>query len=784
VLSELRGRLEVHGKAERRNAAEAPSFEISLATHGLVAQGVPKGAPPWRTEGLDARALVATDGPTRGAHVDTELVDARGTVASASADAPLPLGELLAEGADLATRLMEAPLSAHLHVPRRALAQMPRIAPRAPLEGEVQLDADVRGTASHPLVTLAARAFGLHPAHDPLLQPFDASIDATYDGARAVATAQVQRKEATLLDAHAELDVAATDLIAGRKDLFWTASCGAAMHDFPLENITPIADKHVRGDVSGSFELQGLHTDASLDARLEATRLQIDKAIFTRGLLTMSARQGNFDARARLDQGDGYGDVHARAGIAWGAAIAPSMDPARPLDIAVDAKKLRAAAAKPFLEGITSELDGRLDSDLRMSVRADKAGEATGAIVFDQGRVEFPALGEELKNAHAKISIQPWGTVRVDDVSAEGATGRLKAWGSASLDGLAFHTGEGHVRIDKGNKLPLLLEGVALGDAWGAIDAKAEAKDGAIDLHLEVPSLHLDLPASAAHPVQSLDPDSHIDVGVRDENGAFRELLLGPKTEKRSSSASHLHLVAHLGDDVEIRRDHSLQISLAGAPVVDVTDTTRVSGEIRLVLGKIEVQGKMFEIEKGTVNFTGQDPGNPVVVATAYYDAPDGTRVYADFTGPVRTGKLTLRSEPAHSQDEILAILLFGSPEGSFGASTVPGQDSGAAAKAAGLGGSYVAQGVNKALSGVTKVDVATRIDTSQADNPRPQLEVQLAKDVGVHVVYNLGVPAPGQSPDRTLLVIDWRFVRRWLLETTIGDQGSSMVDLIWKYRY
>ena len=51
----------------------------------------------------------------------------------------------------------------------------------------------------------------------------------------------------------------------------------------------------------------------------------------------------------------------------------------------------------------------------------------------------------------------------------------------------------------------------------------------------------------------------------------------------------------------------------------------------------------------GTVNFTGQPTDNPVVVATAAYDSPDGTKGFADFVGPVKTGKLTLRSEPPHT---------------------------------------------------------------------------------------------------------------------------------------
>src|SRR5262249_10040982 len=152
-----------------------------------------------------------------------------------------------------------------------------------------------------------------------------------------------------------------------------------------------------------------------------------------------------------------------------------------------------------------------------------------------------------------------------------------------------------------------------------------------------------------------------------------------------------------------------------------------------------------FKIERGTLTFSGDDPQNPTVVATAVHDAPDGSRIFADFAGPVKTGKITLRSEPPHSQDEILSILLFGSPEGAFGTSQAPARAEGqVAATATSIGGSFLAQGLNRALEGLTGADITTRVSTSEAGTPRPELVVQIAKNVSVQAVYNLGTPAPG----------------------------------------
>ena len=41
-----------------------------------------------------------------------------------------------------------------------------------------------------------------------------------------------------------------------------------------------------------------------------------------------------------------------------------------------------------------------------------------------------------------------------------------------------------------------------------------------------------------------------------------------------------------------------------------------------------------------------------------------------------------------------------------------------------------------------------------------------------------------GQAPDRTFITLDFRIRRRWSLATTVGDQGGTSVDAIWRHRY
>ena len=382
--------------------------------------------------------------------------------------------------------------------------------------------------------------------------------------------------------------------------------------------------------------------------------------------------------------------------------------------------------------------------------------------------------------------MNPWGTLQFEDFAADAPTGHLTASGDAVLEGLALRTAAAQIHIAKGQSIPIALEGVPMGRAYGDVKttAKMSADGKRLEVGVEIPLLQVALPQSTGHSVQALEPDKAVRVGVHGSGGSFVSLPLVPPQRPRPPSDLVVHATVALGEDVEVKRDTTVDVVAHGAIDVLVTDKAHLTGKIIVDRGKLELDGKIFTIDRGTVTFLGNDPSNPMVVATATWDAPDQTRVYADFSGLVASGKLRLRSEPALSQDEILSLVLFGSPDGSFGAQAPPGQAASTGVQAAGMAGGGVTEGLNKAISGITSVDISTRVDTSEANSPRPELAVQITKTVSARLGYKLGVPAPGENPDRTELTLDWRFVRNWSLVAVVGDQGSTALDVVWRMRY
>jgi translocation and assembly module TamB len=297
------------------------------------------------------------------------------------------------------------------------------------------------------------------------------------------------------------------------------------------------------------------------------------------------------------------------------------------------------------------------------------------------------------------------------------------------------------------------------------------------------------LPDTGTHDVQALGDLDGVTTGAKLGSGGFVEIPLDATIPVGPGGPppAPIKLDIRLGNEVQVTRGTNLDVHLQGEPIVTIAEDVKVTGQIRLVRGSIDVQGKPFTIENGTITFVGDDPSNPQVVLTAEWTAQDGTRVYADFVGPLKTGKVTLRSDPVlpGGQNDILALILFGTTEASP-SSTTPDYST-----AAGVAGGAAVQPINKALGGVNKAldkfgvvgGITAKVDTSTA-NPRPEVEFQIARQISVEIGWVIGTPPPGTNPDSTLLTLKWRFRRNWSLEGTVGDQGTSIIDLIWQHRY
>jgi translocation and assembly module TamB len=103
------------------------------------------------------------------------------------------------------------------------------------------------------------------------------------------------------------------------------------------------------------------------------------------------------------------------------------------------------------------------------------------------------------------------------------------------------------------------------------------------------------------------------------------------------------------------------QIHVRKDPAADLT----LAGSIEAVRGWYAFQGRKFEVEKGQLLFTGGNEIDPGLDIVARYTLPQYT-VDLVVGGVASAPTLTLRSDPALEQADILSLLLFGKPAGAL----------------------------------------------------------------------------------------------------------------------
>ena len=795
-LSRIGGALDLGGHVARDSASDAsPEITLSAATEGLVATG--PATAPWTLQGTDLQAEVKVDGADAHTTLSARAVDGHGLLASVTAASDgVPYARIFARDEPLLPLLRVVPFTAGVSIPGRELADFPAVLGTRGLHGELGGTLAWQGSLDKPTVDVQATLARGGASAKVLSGTLDLALTGHYDGARVDADLTASERSQSLLDAAAQIDVRAADLLAYEAGvpLPWKAGTQVKLTRFPLQSLAALDDRQVRGHLSGDFSIQGLHDDGHATLDLSSSDFSVGDMACKSAAVKATIDGHTFDAQTSLEESDGTMQAVAHAGARWGTAMTPSMDTAQTADVTVTAKTFRVDLIQPLVETVFSELDGRLDADVK--IHADPARrllQPQGSVRLTGGVVEVAGFGGEFHDATAEIDFTPDGVVKLQKVSAMGLSGKVEAAASARFDGLAFAGARANLQVQRQQPLPLVVDGVQVGTFDGqvgvAVDPIAAAQGGGYDVKVEVPQMQLQLPTQTTRTVQTLGSLGDVTVGTQRPGQGFVPLPLDGPTQRAAAGAarSPLRVTVALGQNVVVKRGTQLQVYLGGSPTITIASDVKATGQVKLLRGSLDVQGKTFTIETGTVTFV-DDPTNPQVVLEASWPAPDGTTIYADFIGPLKTGKVTLRADPPRPQDEILSLILFGTTDEqtpSTSGTTAQGSS------AVGAAGGAATAPINQALGGVNQMldsfglvgGISTRVDTSQA-TPRPEVEIQIARDLSVQVAWVLGVPPPGSNPDTTLFTLDWRFLRSWSLETTVGDAGTSILDLVWQHRY
>jgi translocation and assembly module TamB len=798
------GKLTLAGHITRRASSDAvPDVTLSLKTSGLrfetrTAPDLAKGhttlvaAPKTPASGVDVAVDLEANGAAKSGRIVVSLVDAHGTVVSVDArSTAIPYAQLASAPATLAERMLHVPFTARVTMPSRSLERLPDVLRLDGASGTADLTASIEGTVLDPRATVHGNMHSLRLAGGHRSETSEAELTGQYDGAVADVALHVTGPSSggsrdDLLDAAAHVNARMAEIIE-HGAASWDASASVKLKGFPLAMVPPLSDRRVHGTANGEVQLTGLHRDARAKLDLDIAGLRVAKQKYGR-IRLLSAYDGReLDADLNFDQETGTAEAKAKMALRWGSQLVPSPDPSGSTHASLTASKLRVGFVAPFIQSAADAFEGSLDADAHVNLDPGRKPEMSGTVSLTDGTVGLAMLGQELHAVTAHVVFSPDGVVRLQDASASASAGKATAVGVARLDGTSIVGAEVDLQIAKRDAMPLDVEGTNLGSAYGKLVAKlATSTDReTTTVSVDVPSLNVRLPDASTHSVEDLgDPPEHDHIGTYAAPGRFVTLPMDghqARPESDEPAGSKLIVNVHIGD-AQIARGTDVRANLTGNLTARVEKQTTMTGRITIRSGKLDVQGKSFEIEPGgTATFT-SDPANPEIKVTAGWTAEDGTRVLADYVGPLKTGKVTLRSDPPRPQNEIVALIAFGTADGSE-ATPYAAAPSDPGVKAGTTVGGLATAGLSKGLDKLTGLDITAKIDTSQP-NPRPEVEVQIASNISLELSVVLGTPPPGTNEDTTYATVDWRFHKHWSLETTFGNAGSSIADVIWRRRY
>ena len=121
------------------------------------------------------------------------------------------------------------------------------------------------------------------------------------------------------------------------------------------------------------------------------------------------------------------------------------------------------------------------------------------------------------------------------------------------------------LRIDEDDKLPITLEGEAIGDAWGSLEASYQHDEAAKtnDIRVNLKKLNVELPPTPPHGIQNMDAAEHIRVGLFRRDRAFVPVALQPLEEAGAPSEYKTVVVVELGS-MRISKGQQVKVGLGG----------------------------------------------------------------------------------------------------------------------------------------------------------------------------------------------------------------------------
>lgn len=774
-LDKIEGQAFAEVRVEREDSTKLPSVFMAGSTEGFGAT-VP-GEEPVVLEGIDLRAAAGVSGQTGHIATSAQLVDVHGQLGSASGAARIDLEHVVTDPDRFFEQLSRTSVSATFAVPERPLSSFPESLRLEGLGGSFSGTLAVSGPISEPDLALRASLDQVSLAQGPWTRPLrvDSRLDYQTRSGRTTAHAEVNDagRRVASVDAKGIMPWAsqAPEPLPATLEGF-RGEAKLSLDRLPLGLFTDLTEAEIDGTLSGDAVLEW-REQPKMVAKVKLENGSVDYVPLGQGQLWLRSEENILNVRLRFNQGQGSLDTRLIAALDWKGGLGIAED--KPIQVELDASGYDAIVLKPVVKDLLSEISGRVDADLSLSLEPAPdpkvpgetrwTGALRGTASMVDGTVQLRGLGLQLddvgfQGTASESRGMTWIAVRNFGAKARSESENVAATANLYFSGIELQSAQAGFSL---SKVPVLVEGVSQASASGVGTVRVSRQQDQMSVEVNLPELTANLPRSTGRKVIPLSRNATIEIV---------QPLSKPEGGPGGQSLPWV-LTFELGENVKITRN-DLNIPLTGRPVLRLDDTTSMSGFLELEPGgRVSLLGRVFVIDRGVIRFDGEEATNPSIDITALWQSPTHV-VTVHIRGTPREATLDLSSDPPLPEAEVTALLLgTGSSEGG-----------GAAVTGAGLGASLF----NDLFSGTPLDRVELRAST-EAERENYTAAVQVSDSVWFEATYKssnssqTSGPGAADAPSGISGTVDWRFHRNWSLRSELGTLGAGF-DMLWQYRY
>jgi translocation and assembly module TamB len=220
------------------------------------------------------------------------------------------------------------------------------------------------------------------------------------------------------------------------------------------------------------------------------------------------------------------------------------------------------------------------------------------------------------------------------------------------------------------------------------------------------------------------------------------------------------------GANVELRGDLNIR--------KDFREPISIIGNIGVIRGTYENFGKVFRIQEGgTVSFSGREEIDPFLDIRALFRVSD-INVYIDIGGQVSEPKITLSSDPAMSETDIVSYLIFGASSSDISS----GERSAIGGLASGVAGGIAAAQLERLMGNAVSLDVVSISGSS--------VEVGKYLTEDLYVAYERGTTdsiIDSNNITYNKVLVEYHIYNNVTLDAEVGGENPG-ADLFYNFNF